>query len=570
MEDLLPAIDETAHPAIKSGWSAAGEILYGDDLVVGKGLNTIDYARVDSYTVAVDKLVLVFKPAAHEHTLSDTGWTQTKAPTCLPGEEAQQCPVCKATITRAIPADKDHTYGEWKVTKEPSCGQGLRERVCSICSFKDVEVLAPISNEHTFPENPETIQASGTKGQDDYRVGYDKYVCSVCNTWKVVMKADQGTLDGNSELKEDSNIEGGYKLKADNQSFSYKFDFESRADVTVYQRGCMDNWSSNKDVTYYHGKKNNSKAKLDTPNFEFDVNGKAIDLSELKDVRADAVLSDRADDDPLKSSYSAIGDILIGEAELQEGTNTFVYKRLNSYNYIITDIVLIVTPRDHVHEASENWVNTDPDYHWQNCTHADGKKMNKAAHTYGPWTITTPATETEAGEMERLCSVCGRKDTKALAAGTTLNSDNKVIKFHYTEEHAIDYEAIAVADANVTAGKIGSDGKMDNGTVAKWKMPVTAAGEVTIQISIKMSSDHSSQSFDASKYALKVGGAEQTILLSGATYADVGLTQSVKYFDLAKYTVTDADVTAGEIEIEFDHNNSNYRLLFSEDLRVAF
>ena len=102
-------------------------------------------------------------------------------------------------------------------------------------------------------------------------------------------------------------------------------------------------------------------------------------------------------------------------------------------------------------------------------------------------------------------------------------------------------------------------------------MPVTTADEVTISISIKMSnSSHSSQAFDATKYALKVGRAEQTILLSGATYNDVGLTTTTAYFDLAKYTVTDADVIAGEIEIEFDHNNANYRLLFDGDLRVAF
>ena len=570
--DMFPKLASDNSNAYVSGYSPLGEVETGA-VTVGKGLNTIKFTRVDSFNIILKSFVIVFKPAAHEHTLSDTGWVETKAPTCLPGVESQQCSVCKATITRALPATDPHTYGEWEEVTPATCAQGLQKRVCNVCGFEEFQPIAPITSEHTFPETPVTVEATGTKGQDDYRVGYDKYVCSVCGTWKVIMKADQGTLAEGSELKPDDNIAGGYKLNGNNQSFSYAFNFDTRADVTVYQRGCMDNWNSNKDVTYYHGKKNNSKAKLDTPNFEFDVNGVAIDLSELKDVRADSVLTDRADDDPLKNSYSAIGDILIGEAELVEGKNTFVYKRLNSYNYIITDIVLIVTPRDHAHEASENWVNTDETYHWQNCKHNDGKKMNKAPHEFGDWSIVTPATETEAGEMERLCTVCGRKETKPLAAGTTLNSDKKVVKFHYTEEHAIDYEAIAVEDGTVVSGNIadGTKGKMTNGTVVKWKMPVTAQGEVTISISIKMSNaSHSSQTFDPTAYAIKVGGVAQSLLPESQTYENLGLSTNVAYIDLAKYTVTEADVTAGEIEIEFDHNNSSYRLLFDEDLRVAF
>ena len=60
-QDMLPAIDDT-HPAAQSGWSAVGDILFGDDLAVAAGPNTIKYERVDSYNPAVSHLLFVFRP----------------------------------------------------------------------------------------------------------------------------------------------------------------------------------------------------------------------------------------------------------------------------------------------------------------------------------------------------------------------------------------------------------------------------------------------------------------------------------------------------------------------------
>lgn len=61
-EQMLPAIDTDTHPASQSGWSAVGDILYGDDLSVAAGPNTIKYERVDSYNPAVSHLLFVFTP----------------------------------------------------------------------------------------------------------------------------------------------------------------------------------------------------------------------------------------------------------------------------------------------------------------------------------------------------------------------------------------------------------------------------------------------------------------------------------------------------------------------------
>ena len=42
------------------------------------------------------------------------------------------------------------------------------------------------------------------------------------------------------------------------------------------------------------------------------------------------------------------------------------------------------------------------------------EKIAKLDHTWGEWTETKPATETEEGEEERTCSVCGEKETRTI------------------------------------------------------------------------------------------------------------------------------------------------------------
>ena len=63
------------------------------------------------------------------------------------------------------------------------------------------------------------------------------------------------------------------------------------------------------------------------------------------------------------------------------------------------------------HTAGTEWKH-DENNHWNLC--ACGAEMNKAAHTYGDWTETTPATEEATGLKERACTVCGYKQTEVI------------------------------------------------------------------------------------------------------------------------------------------------------------
>lgn len=72
---------------------------------------------------------------------------------------------------------------------------------------------------------------------------------------------------------------------------------------------------------------------------------------------------------------------------------------------------------DHKH-VYEDVYQSDAEYHWKTC--ACGNEAEKTAHTFGEWTVTKEATETEAGSQERVCSVCQYKDVQKIpvAGGT--------------------------------------------------------------------------------------------------------------------------------------------------------
>ena len=135
------------------------------------------------------------------------------------------------------------------------------------------------------------------------------------------------------------------------------------------------------------------------------------------------------------------------------------------------------------------------------------------------------------------------------------------------------YIDIKFTDYSSIDGEIGSDGKIGGSnkvkTTFKWDIPAKA-GNVKLMFNLKMSSSsssHSSHAFDSSKYTVKINGTTQTLLLqNGKTYSELGLTTSGQYFEIAAYEI----LNDMNVEIEFVHNNSDYRLLFTENVRLMY
>ncbi len=66
---------------------------------------------------------------------------------------------------------------------------------------------------------------------------------------------------------------------------------------------------------------------------------------------------------------------------------------------------------DHTHIFGEEWKN-DEIGHWKECE--CGEKSEEAEHTFGEWTVIKEATEKEEGSRERVCGICGFKDTESI------------------------------------------------------------------------------------------------------------------------------------------------------------
>ena len=89
-----------------------------------------------------------------------------------------------------------------------------------------------------------------------------------------------------------------------------------------------------------------------------------------------------------------------------------------------------------IHNFTGEWQKNDT-HHWHACSGCE-EEIDKSAHNYGEWTITTSATQNEAGEKERVCADCGHKQTETIPAvggGTT-------------PPHTHSYGSIWVIDAN--------------------------------------------------------------------------------------------------------------------------
>ena len=104
-----------------------------------------------------------------------------------------------------------------------------------------------------------------------------------------------------------------------------------------------------------------------------------------------------------------------------DSSNITYYSDSNEFD----DFVVYIFPSDaepHTHIYSEEW-SSDENNHWHACE--CGAKADTAAHTYGEWSVTKEATETETGSKERTCTVCEYVQTEAIpAAGTGEPTDS--------------------------------------------------------------------------------------------------------------------------------------------------
>ena len=574
MDELLPQIDD-AHPAAKSGNSPVGDVQYGDDLVVGKGLNEIVYTRKDSYNLAVSHLIFVFHPETHA----------------------------------------DHTMSDWAVVKAATCTEdGFEARACSVCGIKETRV---IKAEHKWGAATQ-VAADADKGY----MAYNKYECSVCHKVKYEFAA-KSAKDAvtNNKTSNPATPDPYIKLKSNGLTFSIKFNAAKLLDGELYQEGIFDGWPANgKKFGYFSY--TGSTAPADG-NFQVSVNGSAIDLSQYKGGGNDSATFNFFgwSGDEEAQTFTESGDTKwskdmvcpVGHVSIEKGEAEIVYKRLESYNLAVKNIILIVDEFDHEHTRATT-LSSDDNGHWKACTDANcpvkGIKLDYAKHTLvaddaktdedstcakegkhfvkcsvcekelvqviekkaHTWVADesktdVPATCAVEGQHFVKCSECGATEAQPIAKtahtwveGTAVkNSDNKDVTPLTCSNNCGDVGAkMDSADGDTAL----DNGKLSNNTKYTWKFKVAKAGHVEFYMTVKKGS---SSTNIADGYKLTSGAIEGKITFTneriGSGY------NTAKLLKVGEIEVSALDAN-GEIVISLTTPEQGYRPSFAGDMYI--
>ena len=403
--DMFPTVDAD-HPAAANGYSPLAEIETGA-VTVGAGLNTISFKRVDSFNIILKSFVLVFKPAAHEHTLPDT-WTVVKQATCEEdGLQEKQCSVCKAKVQQVIKAAHDWDDENATEVAEEGYSKYIRTE-CKVCGKFKYEVPTYLKNDSnqyvlngTFETNPSRNQASSNKS---------------------------GTPDGY------------LKFNKDEDRATFKINSKKVSVGKIYQLGIFDKWGkgggTNGAKCGYFSTTGNSgadqKALAESiGNFQVAINTIPIDLTQYKgnDESGNAIYnfykwSGENDEYDTVNNETWSKDILcpIGDVALDKDADVNIfYRRVESYNLAVKAFVLIVEETDHVHTPASAW-SSDGEYHWHACGDAncpiEGVQLDKAAHD----NVADTSKDDVAAQCEVegthyvKCSICEKEASEKIVA----------------------------------------------------------------------------------------------------------------------------------------------------------
>ena len=306
-------------------------------------------------------------------------------------------------------------------------------------------------------------------------------------------------------------------------------------------------------------------------------------MSETKDKTFEELFSDGWTDPTLPSDYSPVDDCLIGTIELINGVNTIQYSRTGSFSLNSSDLILVVEHTDHEHEFSSAY-EYDQNYHWQPCSAADcpfgSTPMFKEAHNFIE--VETGAQNSSCNdrvEHAYVCSVCGYQKTVRDSLEHTydetktyygVNSEGRNYTTNYCSVCQKNVIAMQFTDSDIYNGSYNS-GKLTAGTVVQWRIPVFQTGKISIYLPCKMSSGNTNQTYDPSLYEMSVNYVGVPILMPTGTYNELGINASeTKYYKWAEYTVTENDLSSGEIVIQFTSNVSSYRMIFTGEIRIEY
>ena len=163
--------------------------------------------------------------------------------------------------------------------------------------------------------------------------GYTKSTC-VCGAEKLSIVA----LNNSTQSKNKSGTPTGYlKLANGDDEVSWTFAADKAMSGDIYFDSIMDSWNNGNQNNNFYSVKTASNTN---GNFELKVNGTAVDFSWTRDLKYSDMYANGTDTG-LGSSYSGRAEVKVGAVNIQNGPNTITLKRIDSYNPLLKNLVII-------------------------------------------------------------------------------------------------------------------------------------------------------------------------------------------------------------------------------------
>ncbi|MCR5092279.1 MAG: hypothetical protein K6B51_06255 [Bacilli bacterium] len=489
-------------------------------------------------------------------------------------------------------AEKEHTYGDYFADGDPAgdnlspegyapTGNIVLKAGVNEIKYTRVKTLNMLIKDFVFVveeakewSDPTTVAADATAGT----VAYKKYVNNFDGSIKIEFKALDGTMAEGSTNK-DGTPEGLLKLNSNTNSISYKFNFDANLDGKLYQRGKMDSYGSNKNITYYSQTKGAKHG-----NFKATMNGSTVYYGDKKDVTYGSMLGDDVDAD----GYSNLADCLIGDSFLKNGENNFTFERVDSYNLAISEFVFIGKAAN-AHAALDEtavW-KMDDISHWKEMPN-DTFKWNRADNEWeaDPDHPDVPATCSTAGESHLREKESGLTKTVATSinpaahvwvdmtgeGATVQNSDGKTVtNIECSECHkkgakisVNDYVEGAQFDKD--ADKAADSIRPKQGTAISYKIVAPVAGYYAIDLGCLCKSNEG-VAMSSRQFAVSVDSNPATVDLDGTKKpSDLGMGPTVTS-PVNVRLVSCVELTAAEHTISI--TVASYRLYYSGFVTIA-
>ena len=319
------------------------------------------------------------------------------------------CFYCKQAPTSVA----EHSFSEWSVTKPATTTEeGSRERTCSVCEYTQKETIPvhvhSIHDEtwkyddtnhwqecscgeklnvanHAYGEwrvtKPATETEEGSKARD----------CTVCDYVQTetipMLKHEHSYGDWQKDKTQHwKECRCGKKTEVGNHTYGeWKITKEPTTTETgSRERTCSTCNYKDREILPVHKHSHNNKwEKDDAQHWRLCSCGEKFDIA-----------------DHSFDNWTITKEPTTTETGSRERTCSIC-------KYTQTETLPV-----HTHDVHDEAWKYDETEHWQECS--CGEKLNVANHAYGEWSVTKPATETEAGSRERDCTVCDYVQTETI------------------------------------------------------------------------------------------------------------------------------------------------------------